>query len=287
MDIKQIVVLAFQVSILCTVFGFGLKATPGELLYLVRRPGLLARSVLSVFMIMPVVAVVLARMFDFRPTVEIALVALAISPVPPLLPKKETKAGGHASFGLGLMAVLAFLSIVTVPAALELLERFSGRPLAMAPAAIAGMVLTSVLAPMAAGMAFRAVLPVVGEHLEKPVTRVGMVLLPLATLALLSATLPALGALIGGGTVLAMVIFVVAGLGIGHVLGGPDPDHSVVLALSTACRHPAIALAILATNFPDERFGGTLLLYLLVNAVLGIAYLTWQRRRGGSPLRGA
>src|SRR5262245_30675485 len=108
MDLKQIVMLALQVSILLTVFGFGLRATVDDLLYLVRRPGLFVRAILAVFVIMPIVAVLLARMFNF-PTVKIALVALAISPVPPILPTKETKAGGHAAFALGLMAWLSLL----------------------------------------------------------------------------------------------------------------------------------------------------------------------------------
>ena len=76
-----------------------------------------------------------------------------------------------------------------------------------------------------------------------------------------------------------MVAFVIVGLLIGHLLGGPEREHSVVLALSTACRHPAIALTIASANFPDLRFGGTILLYLLVSIVVCIPYVAWQRRR--------
>jgi BASS family bile acid:Na+ symporter len=79
--------------------------------------------------------------------------------------------------------------------------------------------------------------------------------------------------------IVALTLFTVAGLAIGHVLGGPDPDHSVVLALSTACRHPAIALTIATANFPDQRFAGTILLYLIVNAIVAIPYVTWLRRQ--------
>jgi BASS family bile acid:Na+ symporter len=210
MDIKQLIMLAFQVSILCTVFGFGLRATAEDLLYLVRRPGLLARSFLAVFVIMPVVAVELAQLFDFRPAVEIALVALAISPVPPALPMKEAKAGGQQSYGLGLMAILALLSIVVVPAVVELLGRFFERPFAMAPGAIAGAVLKAALLPLAAGVVFRKVLLSVVERIEKPVTLVAKVLLPLAVLALLDGSLSAIWANVGDGTVVAMVVFVAA-----------------------------------------------------------------------------
>jgi bile acid:Na+ symporter, BASS family len=38
-------------------------------------------------------------------------------------------------------------------------------------------------------------------------------------------------------------------------------------------------LAVAAANFPDQRFGGTIILYLLVSAVVGIPYVARQRRR--------
>ena len=271
--------LALQVSILSTLFGFGLKATPADLLYLVRRPGLLARSLLSVFVIMPIVAVALSRMFDFPQSVEIVLVALALSPVPPLLPRKETGAGGQGDFALGLMAILALASIVVVPALLEVLQRVLGRELTMSPGALAAMVLKAALLPLAAGMIVRAALPAFAERAEKVVTLVSNVLLPVAIVALLASTASAIWASVGSGAILGIAIFTVAGIGIGHILGGPNPEESAVLAFSTACRHPAIALSIATTNFPNQRFGAVILLYLIVNAVIGIPYGKWQRRR--------
>ena len=71
--IRQVVLLALQVSIIGTVFGFGLNTTARDLLYLFRRPGLLARSLLAVFVIMPAVAVALVRIFDFPRVVGIVL----------------------------------------------------------------------------------------------------------------------------------------------------------------------------------------------------------------------
>jgi BASS family bile acid:Na+ symporter len=282
MDVKQLAMLALQISIMATVFGFGLKATTADLLYLVHRPGLLARSLLAMFVIMPVVALALVWAFDFPPAVNIVLVALAISPVPPLLPMKETKAGGNLSFGLGLMAILAIVSIVAVPAILAVLGRIVGRPLGMAPGAIAGVMIKAILIPLAIGLIVRAVSPGIADRLAKVVMLVVKVLLPVAVVAVLAGALAAIYALIGAGTVLALVIFTLVGLAVGHMLGGPDPDHSSVLALSTACRHPAIAFAVATTNFPEQHFGALILLYLIVSALVGIPYLTWQRRQAGA-----
>jgi BASS family bile acid:Na+ symporter len=174
MDLKQLVILGLQISIVFTLFGYGLKTTAADLLYVVKRPGLLARSLLSVFVIMTVIAFALVRLFDIREVVEISLVA--------------------------------------------------------AIALLAGV--------------WRSVWDATGE-----------------------------------GGILAIVVLVTAGLAIGHLLGGPERDESVVLGLSTACRHPAIAFAIASANYPEQRFGGAIILYLLVNALVGIPYVKWNRQR--------
>ena len=73
-------------------------------------------------------------------------------------------------------------------------------------------------------------------------------------------------------------MFVLVGLGVGHWLGGPQAEDSTVLALSTASRHPAIALAVAKLNFPDEpHLGATILLYLILLTVLTVPYVRWQR----------
>ena len=278
MDLKHIVVLALQVSIFCTVFGFGLKTTTDDLMYVIRRPGLLLRSLLAVFVIMPALAVALVRLFEFRHVVEVSLVALAVSPVPPLLPRRELKAGGQDSYGLGLMAILALLSIAVIPLAGGVLERVFGHPLSVAPGAVAMLAFKTVLLPLAVGLIVHAATPHLAERIEKPATVIANMLLCLAGIVVLVAVAPALWALVGEGTLVAMTIFAVAGLIVGHFLGGPEPSHSVVLALSSACRHPAIAMAIAAAAFPHEHFGAPIILNLLVGIIIGVPYIAYVRK---------
>jgi BASS family bile acid:Na+ symporter len=279
MDLRQAVILLLQISIFATVFGYGLKTTTADLLFVVKRRGLLARALLSVFVIMPVIAYALRRLFDVRDVVEISLVALAISPVPPLLPMKEMKAGGHSSFVLGLLALLALLSAPAALLAIEVLELLSGRLLQVQAAAIARLALMSVLIPLAAGMIVRALAPAIAERIAGAVSLVAKVLLLVGVIALLAGLWRSIWAATGEGSILAIIVFVIAGLAVGHALGGPNREQSVVVGLSTACRHPAIALAIASTNFPDQRFAGAIVLYLIVSALVGIPYVKWNRRR--------
>lgn len=279
MDAKALVMLAFQVSILCTVFSYGLRISIGDLQHLVRRPALLVRSLVAILVIMPVLAVLLVRLFDIQRTAEIVLVALAISPVPPLLLQREQKGGGRQAYGLALMAILSLLAIVTVPLTVEALGRFFGRPLGVFPGVVAAIVMKMTLLPLAAGLAFRAAFPAISGRLDGIVSLIAKVLLPLAVLALLAGTWHAIWDATGAGAVVAMMVFVVIGLGVGHVMGGPELKNSVVLALSTAVRHPVIALTIASANFPDERFGPSIILYIIVNVLVGAVYFAWLRRR--------
>ncbi|MBJ7341867.1 membrane transporter protein [Mycolicibacterium sp.] len=279
MDVKQLVILVFQISLFVIVFGYGLRAKFADLTYLLRRPALLARSLVAVLVLMPMVAVGLARRFDFTPTVEIALVALAISPLPPLLPTREAKAGGGERYGLGLMVVLAALSILVVPLAVQLIGSVFGRSYVTAPTAIAVVTSTSILLPIALGMVTRAVVPRFADAVGTYVARAGKVFMPVAAVVLIVAAGRDVWRLIGNGTLLAITVFVVIGFVVGHLLGGPEPDHAAVLAFSAACRHPGTALAVAAANYPDHDLRAAILIYLAVNVVVGLLYAYWHRSR--------
>jgi BASS family bile acid:Na+ symporter len=80
---------------------------------------------------MPPFAVAAALAFDLHPAVKIALVAVAVSPVPPFLPLKATKAGGARNYTIGLLVAASALAVVLVPLAVELVGAVFGKPFAM------------------------------------------------------------------------------------------------------------------------------------------------------------
>src|SRR5438067_3724480 len=115
MTLAQMIPLAINVSMFVIVFVLGLNATLEDATYLFRRPGLLFRSILSMNIVMLALAVTIALVFDLAPAINIALVGLAASPVPPALPGKQTKAGGSESYAIGLLVAAAVVAIVLVP----------------------------------------------------------------------------------------------------------------------------------------------------------------------------
>jgi BASS family bile acid:Na+ symporter len=51
-----------------------------------------------------------------------------------------------------------------------------------------------------------------------------------------------------------------------------------VLALATAKRHPGIAMAIAATNFPEKTVLPAIALYTGMSAILITPYVLWRKR---------
>lgn len=280
MTIAELIPLVIQTSILLLVFGLGLHATLEDVTYLFRRPGLLVRALLAMGVVVPFVAAVLAAVFDLYPPVEIALLLLAVSPVPPILPGKQLKLGGHASYVYGLLVTAALFAIVLVPLMIEVLGWVFQRDAHIAPAAIAKVVLITVLAPIVAGLAVRHFAPALAERIASFVTRLGTVLLVAGLLPILITAWPGIVSLIGNGTILAIAAVVIAGLIAGHLLGGPDPDDRTALAIASAMRHPGVALAIAKVNFPDEKLVfAAVLLFAVVNVIVTIPYAAWRRRQ--------
>jgi BASS family bile acid:Na+ symporter len=279
MTFAQLIPAILGLSVAAIVFAIALEADHGTVRSLLRRPGLLARSLIAMFVVAPIAAVLMVVLFDLRPPVEAALVLLALSPVPPVLPRKEAKAGGSADYGVALLAIAALVAIIFVPAALEVLARAFDRPLNLPAASVARVVGTTVLVPLAAGMVVRRLAPAAAARLAGPVGTGAFVILLLAIVPVLIKIWPEMRALVGDFTLVAIIVAVVIGLVAGHLLGGPVPGDRTVLALSTATRHPGVAIAIATASFPDRpEVPAAILLYLLVAVVVSVPYVKWRAR---------
>lgn len=177
MDLLRLIPIAAQVSVFVSVFGFGLRAGPQDVLYLLRRPRLLGLSLLSMFVVMPVFALVLVLVFERSPAVAIAVSTLALSPVPPLLPRTEDQAEADTSYGFGLMVTVALLSILIVPALVGFLGRIMGLQFVYPAQTVMIEMLRVVVLPVILGLLLNRLAPQLAERLKEPITRITRLLL--------------------------------------------------------------------------------------------------------------
>jgi len=279
MNIQQLIGLAIQASLIVIVFCVALNTRQGDLLSLLRRPGLLLRSVLAMNVLLPVIAVLLAMGLGLNRQVEIALIALAVSPVPPILPNKQIKAGSSASYAVALLAWSAIVAIVMIPASIEVLQWIFKRPLEVPASLVLKAVGISVLAPLLAGVVVRQLAPAIAARIARPLSTLASILLIAAFVPVLIVAWPELRAQIGNFTLVAIVVLVLAGLLVGHLLGGPAAGDRTALALSTASRHPGVAIAVATAVAPgDKEVIAAVLLAFLVSIVATMPYTRWRQR---------
>jgi len=281
MSARALVMAALFGGIVLTGVAVGCRATWSDATTLLRDRGALIRSMLSMFIVAPILASIVARTFDLHPAVKIALVASSVSPVPPFLPTKAMGAGGERQYVIGLLVAASVLSILFVPLALDVFELVFALPLEISPLRIARTVSITVLLPLAAGMLLRRFAPALADRFAKPIGIVATVLLGLGVVAILAKEGPGMWALVGNRTLLAMAVFAAAALAVGHLLGGRIEGDRAALALSTASRHPGVPIAIAAVNFPDQPLVVPAVLMLaLVGMIVAVPYLKWIGHAG-------
>lgn len=273
MTIAMLSSVLIRASLFALVVSFGMASSWRDATWLLRSPMLLVRAMLSMQVLTPLFAVALAVTLPIHPGVKIALVLLSLSPVPPALPGKELKVGGNRPFAISLLVVSALLAIIVIPSSLGVLNDLTRYTLGFHPADVAMLVAQSVLLPLGVGMLFGAVSPERGRQSAPVIAKVATAMLVVGIAPPLIAALPAMGMLLGDGTLVVCAALCIAALLFGHLLGGPDRGDRTVLALSTSMRHPAMAIALARANFADEPLVlPAILLYVLVAVVVRIPY---------------
>jgi BASS family bile acid:Na+ symporter len=292
MDIAQLAKLALSTSIPLLVVALGMRATFADATMLFREifrpPHRLSRAVLALNVAVPVVAVVVAKLFGLPAAVKLAILAMAVSPIPPLLPRKQLKSGAHEGYVFGLLVALSLTAIVTVPVGVHVIGRLFDRDTEIGLERVVALVGTTILLPLGVGLALRTLAPRVAERLGPWLARLGNVLLVAGLVPTLLSVWPAMLSLVGDGSVLAIAAVVVLAIASGHAFGGPDYDERTALGIASAMRHPGMALAIAALNMPDVRRGmAGVLLYLVVAVVATTLYGKWRASHDPASASGA
>jgi BASS family bile acid:Na+ symporter len=278
MDPALLIRIAILISVALLGIALGLRYATADAGYLLQRPFLLARSLVAMNLIMPMVAVALVSSFDFKTPIKVALVALMISPLPPVLPGKHLNLRSHG-YIYGIVVAAAICSVVLVPLAASLLStHFHTQHVSAIKVFI--VVLLTVLAPLLIGIALQRIRASRASSLAAALSKIGAALLVVAGIPVLVMEWPTIRSLFGDGTVVAAIALSGVGLLVGHLFGGPDPQNRTVLALATASRHPGVALVagIGASAQTPRLMTAAVLLAFVASVVVTAPYGAWRKR---------
>jgi BASS family bile acid:Na+ symporter len=269
------ILLVLKLSVVTLILAIGLGSTPADLTYLWRRPVQLLRSLVAMYVAVPVAALALVKTLPLPVAVKTAVLVLAISAGAPLLPRKLMKLG-REGYVFSLVVTSSLLAVVAVPAWLVVLGPLFGRETTVEPRAVALVIAKAFLAPLVLGMLLRWPLRRVAERLSEWILSAAGAVLALAGVALL-ALHGRLLAEAGWIPLLSLVGMTAVAMAIGHAMGGPDRDDRTALAVSCATRHVGIAM-LAASTVPGPRTAAFVLAYALASAAVSIPYLRWRGR---------
>jgi bile acid:Na+ symporter, BASS family len=275
----EVLIVLIKLSIACIILSVGANAAPADVGYLWRRPGLLLRSLLAMYVLVPLMALLLVSLIPETAGVGAALLVLGVSSGAPLLPRKLKALRSH-QYIFSLLVTSSLMAIIAVPLWIALLSVHFARTLQLSPVVVAFMMAKTILLPVAIGMGLHLAWPRWTEKLaDRLMTVAGLVLAACGLALLVSHAQILLG--IGWHGVVGLAAFLIAALTIGHLLGGPDQDDRTALAVICATRHIGVALAI-AITFSGTKVPVLIVGYVITTGVLTLLYLAWRRRRAAA-----
>jgi BASS family bile acid:Na+ symporter len=265
-------------TIFAVMFALGLMLGREQWAAALQRRVVLAAVSFAVVVPVPALAVLSLHAFGLKGPVAVGIVLMAISPGAPVALRRALDAGGNREFAPALHLAIVMLAVVTVPASVAILDWIFAADFTVTPFHIGRQVFFAQLLPMALGASLRAVRPAFAATLERPLGRVGNLLL-IALGVMVIADLPAIIAAVGWTPVIAGVAITVGALAIGAAFAWRAPDVRPVGAVAAAMRNPGLALVIATVNRAPPDVISSVIGYALGLGVTMIVFLQWCKRR--------
>lgn len=266
-----VAMLAFVVS---SMLAVGVSLTVGQIVAPLRNGKLVSLALLANFVLMPLGALVIAKLLRLDEPLGTALLLLGTAAGAPFLPKLAAVANSNLAFAVGLMVLLMVLTVGYMPLVLPLLLE----GVSVDPTEIARSLVLLMLLPLGTGLLVKARFCHVADRIVTPLNRISSLSLILLIALLLMTNIRHVIGLFGTRGILASILFLLCGGGIGWLLGGPAFGTKGVLALGTAQRNIAAALVVGGKNFEDPN----VLVMVVVVAVVGLLTLMPLARVLGS-----
>jgi BASS family bile acid:Na+ symporter len=277
--IQKLTTVAVLVFVLSSMLGTGLGLTVSEIITPLRNVRLVVLSLLASFVLMPLTALGLARLLQLDEPLGVGLLLLGTAAGAPFLPKLGQIAKGNVAFSVGLMVLLMVVTVGYLPLVLPLL--LPG--VSVNPVKIASSLFLLMLLPLAGALAVKAWLPGAAARTKPVLDGISSLSLILLAVLIIATNIKNVLGVFGTRGILAALLFIAVGLGVGWLLGGPGRDTRSVLALGTAQRNIAAGLVVGGQSFSDPKVVVMIVVVTIVGLLVLMPLATALGRRSPAP----
>ena len=283
MLIRPVPLLNFFVAVV--IFSIRLRTSGGDLLNIARERALLVRTLLANCIVIPVIGLLLVRIFPLTPDATIGIVLLAAIPGTPIALQFTRMAKSRLAFTATMTLVLSLVSIAMTPLATETMphvEQRNEQPLLSLVVSIA----LYIASPKFAGLWAARHAPILARRLVLPLGVLATVVFLFLMWETRLMRREAFNAISGSGTVLAMFLLLLLSMLIGWFIGGPDREIRRIVATSTGMRNVIVVLYLARYCFADTNVYMIPIVYLSLmvpaNLLFHLAFAGWSKLSSAS-----
>ena len=249
-QIANIAVTVFAVSSMLSV---GLAYTIGQILGPLRDARAVFRALVANFVLVPLLAVGIVRIFPMDPPLALGLFLLAGSAGAPFLIKLASAAKSDLALSAGLLVLLVPATVAFLPFYVPLaMAHPSLRGVSYAPSNVLKLglpLLSTLILPLLVGAVVKLIAPRWAARLVPIGGKVSTIAVVLVMASTFGANVPEVIAIVKTGAVVAGVLLVLGAFVGGYLLS--RHERSAVLGLGTAQRNVAAAMVLAARDFKD------------------------------------
>ena len=262
------VILIYVVS---GMLALGLSQTVRQILEPLRNIRITISAVVASYIILPLLAALVSRLFGLDPALRYGLVLIAMCAGAEIGPVLTATSNANVRLSGGILVMSIGITIIYLPLML-------GVFLPDVHFAVGHLLLKlflTIVAPLLLGLFVRSRFEKIAHTAEKYMHMTSRVFVILLTFVVLLLYYERIFGLFGTYSILAGVISVVGGFGIGYVLGLPERGTSLAMAYMHGARNASTAVMVANSVFSDQpnvMLAIALVVLLILVILLPVSY---------------
>jgi BASS family bile acid:Na+ symporter len=252
------------VFVLGTMISMGLNLTIKQITKPLRDVRFVVMALLANFVIPPILALVLIRVFSLDDSLAVGLLLVSLAAGAPSLPKTAQFAKEDTAAATGLMVLLVVVTIFILPIALPLL--ITGISVTFWD--IASGLVYLILIPLAVSLFVRARWPELAASALPSFTQASNLSLLILLVLMVVLNFSDVVGLLGSGGLFASLILVILTVVGGYLLGRLGKSGSWLQGLGAGQRNIAAAMVVATMNFGNDEVVMVVVYSLIIMLIL-------------------
>ncbi|MFZ5570257.1 MAG: bile acid:sodium symporter family protein [Thermodesulfobacteriota bacterium] len=239
------VILIYVVS---GMLALGLSQTVKQIIEPLTNVRLTISAIVTSYIILPLLATSIARLFGLDPTLRYGLVLLSMAAGAEIGPIFTAKSNANVSLAGGILAMSIAITIIYIPVMIGV---FLPDVEVDVKHLVLKLVLT-IVAPLLLGLFIRSRFEKAAHKAEKYLHLISRLFVVLLLLTLVGLYYKPFIGLFGTYTLLAGVIYIVVAFGIGYLLGWPERGSMIAMGYMHGARNASVAVIAATSAFSDQ-----------------------------------